>query len=80
MVMNLETLQVRIAEEMRKAEEATKTYGRDSKEAALAWDVVEELEAEASHIKSADKAEAKTPLDKFCEDQPEADECRVYDN
>lgn len=78
MVMNLETLKGKIAEEMKKAEEATTKFGKSSKEAALAWDVVEELEAEAAHIKA--KEGPKDPLDEFCKDQPEADECRVYED
>ncbi|CAN8070559.1 unnamed protein product [Agarophyton chilense] len=78
LVMNLDTIQVKIQEEIKKAEEATKQFGRDSKEAALAWDVVEELEAEASHMK-VDKGKPD-PLEQFCEDSPDADECRVYDN
>lgn len=40
-------------------------------------DVVEELEAEASHQKAVPK---KDPLEAYCEDSPEADECRTYDN
>lgn len=76
--MNLDTIQVKIAEEMKKAQEATAKFGKNSKEAATAWDVVEELEAEASHLK-ANKG-PNDPLEKFCEDAPEADECRVYDN
>lgn len=76
--MNLDTIQTRIAEEMKNAQEATKKYGKESKEAAMAWDVVEELEAEASHLKANKGTE--DPLDKYCQDSPEADECRVYDN
>eukprot|EP00177_Eucheuma_denticulatum_P003146 GFKZ01005671.1.p1 GENE.GFKZ01005671.1~~GFKZ01005671.1.p1 ORF type:complete len:117 (+),score=25.97 GFKZ01005671.1:596-946(+) len=76
--MNLETIQTKIQEEMRRAQEATEKYGKTSKEAAMAWDVVEELEAEASHLKA--NQEPKDPLEEYCEDAPEADECRVYDN
>lgn len=78
MVMNLDTIQGRITEEMKRAQEATQKFGKTSKEAALAWDIVEELEAEASHLK--DNQETKDPLEIFCEDSPEADECRVYDS
>lgn len=76
--MNLDTIQTKIQEEMKKAQEATAKFGKSSKEAALAWDVVEELEAEASHMKT--NAGTTDPLDKYCADEPEADECRVYDN
>lgn len=74
--MSIETIQTQIQEEMKKAQEATAKYGKESKEAALAWDVVEELEAKASDMKKP----KVDPLEEFCEDVPEADECRTYDN
>lgn len=76
--MNLETIQVKIKEEMKRAQDAQEKYGKNSKEAALAWDVVEELEAEASHLKANEGS--SDPLEKYCEDAPEADECRVYED
>jgi hypothetical protein len=66
-----------IQESIKKAEEATQKYGKNSKEAAAAWDAVEELDAEASHQRVKEKTD---PLEKFCDESPEADECRVYDN
>merc|ERR1711977_650209 len=45
---------------------------------AVAWDEVEELSAEIKHKK--DKAKKADPLEEFCEDNPEADECRVYED
>lgn len=77
-MMNLDTIQTKIQEEVKKAEEATAKFGKGSKEAALAWDVVEELEAEASHIKA--NQGSNDPLEKYCEESPEADECRVYED
>jgi hypothetical protein len=47
-------------------------------ECAAAWDNVEEISAAISHKKVAD-AETSDPLEKFCDDNPDADECRVYD-
>ncbi|GAB0489184.1 hypothetical protein MMPV_000401 [Pyropia vietnamensis] len=75
--MTMNSIQEKIEEEVAKAKEASEKYGKTSKEAAAAWDVVEELEAEASHQKAMPKQD---PLDKYCEDAPEADECRTYDN
>eukprot|EP00871_Galdieria_phlegrea_P003558 jgi/Galph1/4202/GphlegSOOS_G2874.1 len=72
-----DNLKEQMQESVRKAEEATKKFGKDSKEAAAAWDAVEELNAEASHQKSRT---SNDPLDKYCEESPEADECRTYDN
>lgn len=76
--MNMDTIQNKIQEEIKKAEAATAKFGKGSREAALAWDIVEELEAEASHMKA--KKGNPDPLEEYCEDSPEADECRVYDN
>jgi len=39
---------------------------------------VEELNAAASHAKAKNTPE--DPLEKFCEDDPSADECRVYED
>ena len=75
--MNLESLKQRIQTEIKNAQDAATKYGKDSKEAAVAWDTVEELEAEASHIRA--KSRGKDALDAYCEDVPEADECRTYD-
>eukprot|EP00275_Glaucocystis_incrassata_P000494 EC119474.1.p1 GENE.EC119474.1~~EC119474.1.p1 ORF type:complete len:139 (+),score=24.13 EC119474.1:44-460(+) len=72
------SIQERIQKEIGKGREVSKTLGEKSKEAAAACDAVEELEAEASHQKAA--GTNKDPRDKLCEDNPEADECRIYDD
>ncbi|MEB3292867.1 MAG: Calvin cycle protein CP12, partial [Synechococcales bacterium] len=51
--------------------------GATSKECAAAWDAVEELQAEASHQR---QTKPKTAFEKFCDENPESAECRVYDN
>ncbi|OKH33577.1 hypothetical protein NIES2119_22780 [[Phormidium ambiguum] IAM M-71] len=51
--------------------------GPNSRECAVAWDIVEELEAEAAHQR-ASKLE-KTSFDKYCEEFPDALEARIYD-
>ena len=43
--------------------------------AAAAWDEVEELLVETSH----QQAEAKTNFEQYCEDNPWARGCRIYD-
>uniref|UniRef100_R7W0K0 Uncharacterized protein n=1 Tax=Aegilops tauschii TaxID=37682 RepID=R7W0K0_AEGTA len=40
---------------------------------------VEELSAAASHARDR-KKEHSDPLEEFCEDNPETDECRTYDS
>nr|XP_043622265.1 calvin cycle protein CP12-2, chloroplastic-like [Erigeron canadensis] len=49
-----------------------------SGECVAAWDEVEELSAAASHAR--DKAKDSDPLETYCKDNPETDECRTYDN
>ena len=71
-------IQEKIQDELKVARETCSTEGGDSEACAAAWDAVEELQAEASHQR--DKKSEKTPFDKYCDENPEADECRVYDN
>ncbi|MEM7770258.1 MAG: Calvin cycle protein CP12 [Cyanobacteria bacterium P01_E01_bin.6] len=47
-------------------------------ECAAAWDVVEELQAEASHQR--EEAPVKNSLEEYCSDNPEAAECRIYED
>lgn len=46
------------------------------------WDNVEELSAAAAHKKVAFENDpvSNDPLEQFCDDNPDADECRVYDD
>eukprot|EP00798_Chlamydomonas_sp_ICE-L_P031686 gene31686-6891_t len=62
-----------MAQAMRDAENC-QTAG----ECAAAWDNVEEISAHMSHQKV--KQSDKDPLDVFCEGNPDADECRVYED
>ena len=47
-------------------------------ECAAAWDAVEELQAEASHQRESHPP--KTSLEEYCDLNPDAAECRVYDD
>ena len=51
--------------------------GPTSRECAAAWDIVEELQAEASHQRA--KTLEKTAFEEYCEEFPEAMEARMYD-
>jgi hypothetical protein len=51
--------------------------GGSSAECAAAWDAVEELQAEASHQK---QVKPKTSFEKYCDDNPDAAECRLYED
>ncbi|MBD2057264.1 Calvin cycle protein CP12 [Oculatella sp. FACHB-28] len=48
--------------------------GATSGDCAVAWDIVEELQAECSHRKAK-----KNSLERYCDENPDAVECRVYD-
>lgn len=50
--------------------------GTASQECAIAWEVVEELQAEASHQQAKIHRSA---FDEYCEEFPEAAEARMYD-
>ncbi|KAK1420451.1 hypothetical protein QVD17_22063 [Tagetes erecta] len=49
-----------------------------SGECVAAWDEVEELSAASSHAR--DKAKLADPLEAYCKDNPETDECRTYED
>ncbi|GKB88165.1 calvin cycle protein CP12-2, chloroplastic-like protein [Tanacetum coccineum] len=72
-----DSLSEKIAESI---EHAKETCAEDpvSGECAASWDEVEELSAAASHAK--DKKKQQDPLETYCADNPETDECRMHDN
>lgn len=71
-------IQEKIQKELTEARNACDTSGDNSAECAAAWDAVEELQAEASHQRQ--QAPTKTSLEIYCDDNPDADECRVYED
>jgi CP12 domain len=71
-------IQEKIDQERQEARVACDVNGAESPECAAAWDVVEELQAEASHQRS--KEPPKNSFEQYCDANPEADECRIYDN
>lgn len=68
-----EKIEVAIAE----ARALTAKHGAQSPEAMVAWDIAEELQAEAAH-QSATKIH-KSALEIFCEENPDALEALMYD-
>ncbi|RLN23996.1 hypothetical protein C2845_PM07G07020 [Panicum miliaceum] len=68
----------KVSDSIKKAEE-TCAEEKVSGECAAAWDEVEELSAAASHARDKLK-ENSDPLENYCKENPEADECRTYDN
>ncbi|MBD3881221.1 Calvin cycle protein CP12 [Phormidium tenue FACHB-886] len=74
----MSTIQDQIGKERDEARAVCEIKGDGSAECAAAWDAVEELQAEASHQR--EKVVPKNSLQEYCDDNPDALECRVYDN
>ena len=71
-------LETEIQKAIEKAHAICAEKGSTSQECAVAWDVVEELQAEAAHQRA--KKPEKTAFEEYCEEYPEAAEARVYDS
>ena len=72
------TLQEAILESIVEARHTCEIDGENSPNCAVAWDIVEELQAEKAHQQQQAK-QRKTALETFCESHPEAIECLIYD-
>ncbi|MBE9034682.1 Calvin cycle protein CP12 [aff. Roholtiella sp. LEGE 12411] len=70
-------IQEKIQEEVEEARAVCDAAGSTSPECAAAWDAVEELQAEASHKR---QGKPKNSLEQYCDDNPDAAECRVYED
>jgi hypothetical protein len=70
-------IQEKIQEEVEQARTVCDITGSNSAECAAAWDAVEELQAEASHQR---QNKPKNSLEQYCDDNPEAIECRLYED
>ena len=70
-------LEAAILEAVTEARSTCEVNGNKSSECAVAWDIVEELQAEKSHQKQA--KQIKNSLDNYCDRYPNAVECRIYD-
>lgn len=73
----MSNIQEKIEQELEQARQVCDINGSTSKECAAAWDAVEELQAEASHQR---QVKPKTSLEKYCDDNPDAAECRLYED
>lgn len=71
-------MQSQIQKAIEEARSICAQKGASSKECAAAWDVVEELQAEAAHQQA--KKPPKTAFEEYCEENPEAIEARIYDS
>jgi CBS domain-containing protein len=71
------TLQEEIKKAIAQARSICTEKGATSGDCAAAWDIVEELQAEAAHQQA--KKLDKTAFEEYCEDYPEAAEARMYE-
>lgn len=72
----MSNIQDQIEKERDQARAVCDTKGATSGDCAAAWDAVEELQAEASHQRTT---KPKNSLEQFCDDNPDAAECRLYE-
>eukprot|EP01025_Chloroclados_australasicus_P019261 TRINITY_DN2047_c0_g1_i1.p2 TRINITY_DN2047_c0_g1~~TRINITY_DN2047_c0_g1_i1.p2 ORF type:complete len:119 (-),score=14.04 TRINITY_DN2047_c0_g1_i1:250-606(-) len=76
LVTKAEPTKEQIETAIKQAEEACESGSTE--ECATSWDTVEELSAAAADKKL--QGGSKDPLEEFCKDNPETDECRVYED
>jgi hypothetical protein len=74
----MSNIREQIEKELEQARQACDVSGANSAECAAAWDAVEELQAEASHQRA--NQPKKTSLEQYCADNPDAAECRLYED
>lgn len=72
-----EQISDKVAKSVKAAEEACEGDPK-SGECAAAWDEVEELSAASSHAR--DRKKEADVLEDYCKDNPEAEECRTYED
>ena len=74
----MSNIQEKIEKEREQARTVCDSEGSTSSECAVAWDTVEELQAEAAHQRASQPK--KSSLEVYCDDNPEAAECRIYED
>ncbi len=67
----------KIEAELNEARAVCDAQGADSAACAAAWDAVEEMQAEASHQR---QVKPQTGFEKYCDTNPDAAECRIYED
>jgi len=73
----MSNIQEKIQEELQHAREVCQTDGAKPGECAAAWDAAEEVLAEAAHERQAQPV--KSSFEKYCDENPGASECRIFD-
>ncbi|HEY9876634.1 MAG TPA: Calvin cycle protein CP12 [Candidatus Obscuribacterales bacterium] len=76
-IVETKTLEQAIQEAIEQARSACEVKGKTSGDCVVAWDIVEELQAERSHRQDIRKP--KNSLQEYCDQNPDAVECLIYD-
>jgi hypothetical protein len=74
----MSNIQEKIEQERALAREVCSTEGATAGQCAAAWDAVEELQAEAAH--QEEKQPKLNSFQQYCADNPDAAECRLYED
>jgi len=65
----------KVQEELKHARETCEASGENSQECVVAWDAVEEAVAS-----QPEPTKVKNSLEVYCDANPDADECRLYED
>lgn len=74
----MSNIETKIEEQLVKAREACQTEGADSTKCAVEYDILEEMQAEAAHQRASHPKQ--TSFEEYCSLNPDAAECRVYED
>ncbi|CAN7130482.1 unnamed protein product [Brassica rapa subsp. narinosa] len=77
--MREEKLSEMIVEKVKEATEVCEADVR-SEECKVAWDEVEEVSQAKADLRIKLKLLNQDPLESFCQENPETDECRIYED
>jgi hypothetical protein len=69
-------LQEQIAQQRQDARDCDINGG----DCATEWDALEEMQAELAHQREKSAEGTKTSLQQYCDDNPDAAECRLYED
>lgn len=70
------SLETRIQVALEHARRLTAMYGTDNIEVAIAWETVDELQK----VDCRRRTTKQTSLERFCDENPDAPECRIYED
>ncbi|CAH8370934.1 unnamed protein product [Eruca vesicaria subsp. sativa] len=77
--MREEKLSEMIEEKVKEATEVCEAEDRSEEECRVAWDEVEEVSQAKADLRIKLKLLNQDPLESFCQENPETDECRIYE-